>query len=115
MTAGFLITVENLSKTFCNSHGPIAAPVFEGVHFTLEEAEFVCLIGYSGCGKSTILNILAGLEEPTSGRVLMGGLPISDVRRTVPKVKEGLKYGALVPESGTNEKLASGAAAAPPA
>ncbi len=77
MTKSFLITVENLSKTFYNSHGPAAAPVFEGVDFSLEEAEFVCLIGHSGCGKSTILNIVAGLEEPTSGRVLMGGLPIA--------------------------------------
>jgi hypothetical protein len=40
------------------------------------------------------------------------GLPITDVRRTVPKVKEGLKYGAQVPESGTNEKAPLTAAGA---
>ena len=94
MTSSFVITVENLSKTFYNSHGPMSAPVFEGVHFTLEEAEFVCLIGHSGCGKSTILNILAGLEEPTSGRVLMGGLPIAG-----PSLERGVVFQshALLP------------------
>jgi len=40
------------------------------------------------------------------------GLPITDVKRTVPKVKEGLKYAAGVPESGTNEKVAAVGAAA---
>ena len=46
-------------------------PVFEGVNFGLTEGEFVCIIGHSGCGKTTILNVLAGLEKASAGYVFM--------------------------------------------
>jgi nitrate/nitrite transport system ATP-binding protein len=45
-----------------------AKPVFANVTFTLERGEFVCVIGHSGCGKTTILNILAGSTPPRSAR-----------------------------------------------
>ena len=48
-----------------------ATTVFERVSFTIEKGEFVCIIGHSGCGKTTILNILAGLEEASDGVVIM--------------------------------------------
>jgi nitrate/nitrite transport system ATP-binding protein len=47
--------------------------VFDDVHFTMDKGEFVCIIGHSGCGKTTILNVLAGLDTPTSGHVIMDG------------------------------------------
>jgi nitrate/nitrite transport system ATP-binding protein len=47
--------------------------VFEDLWFTVEEGEFACVIGHSGCGKSTILNVLAGLDEPTSGHIIAAG------------------------------------------
>jgi nitrate/nitrite transport system ATP-binding protein len=47
--------------------------VFEDLWFSVHEGEFVCLIGHSGCGKTTILNILAGLDRSDSGTVLAGG------------------------------------------
>src|SRR3982074_3501661 len=77
MARSFLIAVEGLSKAFPGPAGSESVPVFERVDFTVEKGEFVCLIGHSGCGKSTILNVLAGLETPSSGRVLMDGLPIA--------------------------------------
>ena len=49
--------VENLAKSYPGND----APVFENVNFTIEKGEFVCIIGHSGCGKTTILNALAGL------------------------------------------------------
>jgi nitrate/nitrite transport system ATP-binding protein len=62
------LKVEQLSKTFIPGK-----PVFEGVSFGIERGEFVCIIGHSGCGKTTVLNVLAGLDEASSGHVFMDG------------------------------------------
>ena len=59
--------VENLAKSYPGND----APVFENVNFTLEKGEFVCIIGHSGCGKTTILNALAGLESASGGDITM--------------------------------------------
>jgi nitrate/nitrite transport system ATP-binding protein len=66
MSAPFL-KVEGLSKTYPGA----AVPVFENIHFGVERGEFVCIIGHSGCGKTTILNVLAGLETASAGLVFM--------------------------------------------
>jgi len=47
--------------------------VFEHVGFGIARGEFVCIIGHSGCGKTTILNVLAGLEQASAGTVIMDG------------------------------------------
>jgi nitrate/nitrite transport system ATP-binding protein len=66
MSTEFL-KVEALAKTYPGA----SEPVFEGVNFEIEQGEFVCIIGHSGCGKTTILNVLAGLESGSSGHVFM--------------------------------------------
>jgi NitT/TauT family transport system ATP-binding protein len=48
----------------------------ENINITIGEGEFVCVIGSSGCGKSTLLSVLGGLIPPSSGEVLIGGVPI---------------------------------------
>lgn len=63
-----LTTVENLTKRYGDGDN-----VFENVNFNIVKNEFICLIGHSGCGKSTILNALAGLENATSGSITMNG------------------------------------------
>src|SRR5258708_24571388 len=54
-----------------------ATSVFQGVSFAIEKGEFVCIVGHSGCGKTTILNVLAGLEETTTGSVRIDGEPVT--------------------------------------
>lgn len=61
------LQVENLAKAYPGTD----APVFENVNFTLDKGEFVCIIGHSGCGKTTILNALAGLETASGGNITM--------------------------------------------
>ncbi len=65
---GKLIEVGSLSKRYGDGDN-----VFENVNFDIYKNEFICLIGHSGCGKSTILNALAGLENATSGSISMNG------------------------------------------
>lgn len=67
------LTFESITKSFPGKRKQDDYVVFEDVSFTIEKGEFVCIIGHSGCGKSTIMNILAGLEKPTSGYVSMDG------------------------------------------
>ena len=64
-----LIALEGIAKTFAAGGG--LTTVFEDVWLGIERGEFVCLIGHSGCGKTTILNILAGLDRPSAGVVLV--------------------------------------------
>ncbi len=52
--------------------------VLKGVSFMVDQGEFVCLVGKSGCGKTTLLSILSGLEKPTQGKVTLGGKEISE-------------------------------------
>ena len=73
MSNGFL-SIEALAKRFPAQNGegePLT--VFENVNFRIERGEFVCIVGHSGCGKSTIMNVLAGLDEATEGVVIMNG------------------------------------------
>ncbi|MCL6556514.1 MAG: ABC transporter ATP-binding protein [Burkholderiales bacterium] len=71
------LKVEGLTKIFPARRGGKPVAAIKEVHFTIERGEFVCIIGHSGCGKSTILNILAGLDEATDGVVIMDGRQVS--------------------------------------
>ena len=67
------ISVEGLAKRFAQGAGEPPLTVFENLWFQVRKGEFVCIIGHSGCGKSTILNALAGLDEPSEGVIIVGG------------------------------------------
>ena len=76
MTDAFL-KVDNLARRYPAPKGGDALTVFEEVNFSIRKGEFVCIIGHSGCGKSTILNILAGLDEASDGAVIMDGREVA--------------------------------------
>jgi ABC-type nitrate/sulfonate/bicarbonate transport system ATPase subunit len=72
---GTKLQVDGVSKSFAAGAGRVEA--LSAASFTVAEGEFITLLGPSGCGKSTLLRIIAGLEEPSTGRVLLGGRPIT--------------------------------------
>ena len=85
---GFL-RIEGLAKAFVP-----ARPVFADVSFTIDRGEFVCIIGHSGCGKTTILNVLAGLDQASAGHVFMDGREVAG-----PSLERGVVFQshALMP------------------
>src|SRR6266702_5184110 len=64
------ISIEGVSKRFPAPAGG-ATIVFDDLWLSMARGEFVCIIGHSGCGKTTVLNILAGLEVPSDGTVIV--------------------------------------------
>ena len=71
------LKVENISKSYPTKDGKSFVTIYENVNFTIEKGEFICLIGHSGCGKSTILNNLAGLDAVSGGTIEMLGKEVS--------------------------------------
>jgi NitT/TauT family transport system ATP-binding protein len=72
ISTGF-ISAQGLTRRFPDTSGSGQLTVFEDLWFNVAEGEFACVIGHSGCGKSTILNILAGLDAPTEGHIIAAG------------------------------------------
>ncbi|MEM9231929.1 MAG: ABC transporter ATP-binding protein [Pseudomonadota bacterium] len=70
------LSIERLTQQFPDGAGDTLT-VYENATFGVEKGEFVCILGHSGCGKSTIMNVLAGLAEPTTGVVIMDGTEVS--------------------------------------
>ena len=69
-----MLTVSNVSRVFESDTGMVEA--LRDVSLKVSDKEFVCFIGPSGCGKTTFLRIIAGLDQPTSGEVLLDGVAI---------------------------------------
>lgn len=67
--------ISHIDMSFPTPHGPFKA--LEGVDLKIDEGEFVSLIGHSGCGKSTVLNVVAGLYQATAGGVLLNGKEVT--------------------------------------
>ncbi len=72
-TSTAFISAQRLTRRFPDTSGSGQLTVFEDLWFNVAEGEFACVIGHSGCGKSTILNILAGLDAPTEGHIIAAG------------------------------------------
>jgi NitT/TauT family transport system ATP-binding protein len=79
--SGRTINVSRLGKRFDTVQG--GTPALRDVNFEVTAGEFVALVGESGCGKTTLLRLVAGLETPTSGQVILAGQPVRAPRREV--------------------------------
>ncbi|QND72141.1 ABC transporter ATP-binding protein [Tardiphaga robiniae] len=77
MTATKFISIEGIAKRYPASSGNGSTTIFEDLWLSMPPGEFGCIIGHSGCGKTTVLNILAGLDEPSEGTVIVDGQAIS--------------------------------------
>jgi nitrate/nitrite transport system ATP-binding protein len=104
------LSIENLTQRFPDGQGG-ALTVFENATFGVEKGEFVVILGHSGCGKSTIMNILAGLAEPTSGAVVMDGQEVKG-----PSLDRGVVFQnySLLPWLSTLKNVTFGVAARHP-
>ncbi|MBY8999417.1 MAG: ABC transporter ATP-binding protein [Candidatus Heimdallarchaeota archaeon] len=71
-----IISAENLTKTYVSKAEELT--VLRGTSFEIHKGDIVCLLGISGSGKTTVLNIIAGLDVPSSGRVLYSGANIGE-------------------------------------
>lgn len=75
-----LIELRGVTKTFMSGSETIT-PI-ENLDFTIEDGEFVCLMGPSGSGKTTLLHLLAGIDRPTQGTVMVAGEEVSAMTST---------------------------------
>ena len=65
------LRLDNVSKSFAKVENDEVTHALNNVSLTMQSGEFISLVGPSGCGKSTILRLVAGLINPTTGKVLM--------------------------------------------
>lgn len=97
-----MLTIENITKTYENK------PLLQGVSFSVQSGETICLLGRSGSGKSTLLRIITGLESAESGRVLWQGKDLNGI--PVHQRRFGLMFQdyALFPHRNVADNIAFG-------
>lgn len=69
-----LIQLSGVDKTYSSSAGTFKA--LKGIDLTIDRGEFVAIVGKSGSGKTTLINVLTGIDRPTSGQVMVAGSPV---------------------------------------
>lgn len=74
-----ILTTENLKKYY--DMGEVQVKALDGINLSVKEGEFLAVVGTSGSGKSTLLHMLGGLDNPTSGKVVVDGKDISNMAR----------------------------------
>lgn len=77
-----ILEVKGLKKTYTTRFGGNQVQALKNVSFSVEEGEYVAIMGESGSGKTTLLNILAALDKPTGGTVLLDGMNLADIKET---------------------------------
>lgn len=98
-----------MSETILELHGIYKSfdgtPVLKGIGLQVERGEFITLLGSSGCGKTTTLRIIAGLEAPDQGRVLLEGKDMTDVEPNKRDVNTVFQSYALFPHMNVEQNV----------
>ena len=81
-----ILKVQGLKKVYSSRLGSNQVEALRNVNFSVEQGEFVAIMGESGSGKTTLLNILAALDTPTAGSVQLDGRELGENRLTFPEV-----------------------------
>lgn len=102
------VRFEALSKSYPGRRGEPEVEVIRALDLDIEDGEFLVLVGPSGCGKSTLLRLLAGLDTPTSGEILVGSQPISQLRPAQRNVAMVFQSYALYPHLTVRNNLSFG-------
>ena len=74
-----LLEISHLQKTYSTRFGGVKVEALSDVSFTVEQGEYLAIMGESGAGKTTLLNILAALDRPTGGSVCLNGRDITKI------------------------------------
>lgn len=75
-----LLQIQNVKKVYTTKLGLTQCVALKNISFTVQEGEFMAIMGASGSGKTTMLNIIASLDRPTAGQIFLNGTPFSSVR-----------------------------------
>ena len=75
-----LLDVKNVKKIYTTRFGKNQVEALKNVTFSVEEGEYVAIMGESGSGKTTLLNILAALDKPTQGKIYLKGSDLGGLR-----------------------------------
>ncbi len=76
-----LLEVKNLKKVYTTRFGGNKVQALDNVNFSVEQGEYVAIMGESGSGKTTLLNIMASLDRPTSGQITLAGKNMADIKQ----------------------------------
>lgn len=98
------IDIHKLTKAY-DRPGQAPHVVLKDISFSIEPGDFVTILGESGCGKTSLLNLLAGLEQPTSGDIYIDGDPIKGIH---PSRSMLFQQPALIPWLNVRENVAYG-------
>ncbi len=101
-----IIQIENLNRSF--EHAGNTIPVLKDINLNIQEGECVVLKGVSGSGKTTLLSLIAGLDKPSSGKVLIEGEPISKLPDAFASELRAKKIGMIFQHFNLLEHLSVG-------
>jgi len=92
-TNGRLVDLRAVVKTYSSSAGTFAA--LRGVNLQVSSGAFAAIVGKSGSGKSTLINLITGIDRPTSGEVIVGGVPVHSLNEEQIAIWRGRSIGVI--------------------